>query len=101
MRIDQVLVIFYWIVQIFGSNDLLILNNFFLATNGVDWINNTNWNTTSSFAPCDWFGVSCNQNKEVTHIHLNSNLLSGSILPSLGQLSQLIELTLSHNHLSG
>ncbi|XP_059430116.1 receptor-like protein 2 [Corylus avellana] len=57
-----------------------------------------NW---SSIDCCQWEGISCDHKHQVTHIWLPSKGLSGSISPSLGNLTQLSHLNLSHNSLSG
>jgi Leucine-rich repeat (LRR) protein len=57
-----------------------------------------NW---SSIDCCQWEGISCDHDRQVTHIWLPSKGLSGSISPSLGNLTQLSHLNLSHNLLLG
>jgi Leucine-rich repeat (LRR) protein len=55
-----------------------------------------NW---SSIDCCQWEGISCDHDRQVTHIWLPSKGLIGSISPSLGNLIQLSHLNLSHNSL--
>ncbi|XP_062172046.1 receptor-like protein 2 [Alnus glutinosa] len=57
-----------------------------------------NW---SSIDCCQWEGISCDHKRQVTHIWLPSKGLTGSISPSLGNLTCLSHLNLSHNSLSG
>jgi len=57
-----------------------------------------NW---SSIDCCQWEGISCDHDRQVTHIWLPSKGLIGSISPSLGNLTQLSHLNLSHNSLLG
>jgi Leucine-rich repeat (LRR) protein len=57
-----------------------------------------NW---SSIDCCQWEGISCDHKSRVTHIWLPSRGLSGTISPSLGNLTQLSNLNLSNNSLSG
>ncbi|XP_062170885.1 receptor-like protein 2 [Alnus glutinosa] len=57
-----------------------------------------NW---SSIDCCRWEGISCDHKRQVTHIWLPSKGLTGSISSSLGNLTQLSHLNLSHNSLSG
>jgi Leucine-rich repeat (LRR) protein len=57
-----------------------------------------NW---SSIDCCQWEGIFCDHDRQVTHIWLPSKGLIGSISPSLGNLTQLSHLNLSHNSLLG
>ena len=81
------------------SVDRAALVEFYNATNGPNWANNTNWN---SGAPIDqWYGVETNANGQVTALRLDANQLSGSIPSSLGNLTRLEELWLGENGLLG
>jgi hypothetical protein len=55
----------------------------------------------SSIDCCQWEGISCDHDRQVTHIWLPFKGLIGSISPSLGNLTQLSHLNLSHNSLLG
>ncbi|KAG6683271.1 hypothetical protein I3842_12G004300 [Carya illinoinensis] len=55
-----------------------------------------NW---SSINCCHWEGISCDHKGRVTHLWLPSKGLKGSISPSLGNLTRLSHLNLSHNSL--
>jgi len=68
------------------------------STNGSGWTNNSNWKTDSD--PCSWYGVSCSDG-HVTSLMLDSNELSGSIPPKLGNLTNLTILWLYENQLTG
>ncbi|KAB2615860.1 receptor-like protein 2 [Pyrus ussuriensis x Pyrus communis] len=60
-----------------------------------------NWTSVNC---CRWKGIICNQDGLVTHLLLSSKGLKGAIFPSslsLGNLTHLIQLNLSHNSLSG
>ncbi|XP_015615406.1 receptor kinase-like protein Xa21 isoform X2 [Oryza sativa Japonica Group] len=61
------------------------------------------WNTTSGHGQhCTWAGVACGGRRDrVVELRLRSFNLSGTISPSLGNLSFLAKLHLGGNHLSG
>uniref|UniRef100_A0A0D9VCC4 non-specific serine/threonine protein kinase n=1 Tax=Leersia perrieri TaxID=77586 RepID=A0A0D9VCC4_9ORYZ len=50
---------------------------------------------------CAWEGITCNGTGSVTEVSLQSRGLEGQISPSLGNLTGLLRLNLSHNSLSG
>ncbi|XP_068661681.1 tyrosine-sulfated glycopeptide receptor 1-like [Aristolochia californica] len=50
---------------------------------------------------CQWPGVSCNVNGQVTRLWLPERSLKGPISLYIGKLNQLSQLNLSHNSLSG
>ncbi|XP_057954862.1 tyrosine-sulfated glycopeptide receptor 1-like isoform X2 [Malania oleifera] len=58
-----------------------------------------NWPSNANC--CLWEGIACDPNGWVTHIWLPSRGLSGSIPPSLTNLTQLSHLNLSHNSFAG
>jgi Leucine-rich repeat (LRR) protein len=68
------------------------------TTGGDYWTYNANWLVTNK--PSDWYGVSVSSG-HVTGIHLDSNQLTGSIPPELGNLAALERLYLFKNQLSG
>ncbi len=76
-------------------NVLLALYN---NTSGANWQDDTGWLVTST--PCSWYGVTCTGNR-VTSLLLDTNGLSGSMPPSLGNLTKLTQLSLSDNNLTG
>lgn len=59
-----------------------------------------NWTTISSNC-CDWEGIACDQKGRVTHLSLPSRGLSGSLSPSLVNLTRLSHLNLARNSLTG
>nr|XP_034591724.1 receptor-like protein 3 [Setaria viridis] len=50
---------------------------------------------------CKWEGISCSSENTVTDVFLACRNLEGHISPSLGNLTSLLRLNLSHNLLSG
>ena len=82
-----------------ANPDRAVLMELYDATGGPTWINDTNW---GSDAPLDqWHGVETNENGRVTFLHLEENRLTGSIPPSLGNLTGLVRLSFWNNALSG
>ncbi len=79
------------------------LKAFYDATDGDNWDNNTNWDTTSvpTATQLDsWYGVTYDGG-DLEQLELPGNGLSGSIPPELGVLTELDDLDLSSNALSG
>ena len=82
-----------------ASGDRAALVEFYDATNGASWTNNTNWNSSE---PLDrWYGVSTDANGRVARLSLAQNGLTGSIPPTVGNLTNLEVLALSLNQLTG
>ena len=82
-----------------------VLSDIWNATNGLGWLNANGWalaagpaGATTSY--CSWYGLLC-VNGTVTSVALGSNLLQGSIPPSVGSLTRLVNLQLQSNKLSG
>ncbi len=81
------------------SDDRAVLVEFYNATNGANWSDNTNWNSSE---PLDqWYGVDTDSNGRVTRLGLNNKQLTGSIPSSLGSLTNLQSLWLNNNQLTG
>ena len=78
--------------------DREILEIFYEATGGDDWIDNTNWLSDEDLS--EWFGVDADQGR-VTTLELQDNNLVGSIPPELGGLDELYIIALGRNSLSG
>ncbi|SMO50641.1 leucine-rich repeat domain-containing protein [Gracilimonas mengyeensis] len=81
-----------------NETDSLALVALYNATNGDNWDNNENWldgplNT--------WYGVDLNEEGRVISIYLWSNNLSGELPQEIANLSELIQLTLPYNELTG
>jgi gliding motility-associated-like protein len=86
-----------------GRDALIALYN---ATDGPNWVNNANWNTTASIDT--WFGVTTNASGCVTSIDLNAsnnfagaNNLTGTLPEELGNLESLEVLDLFNGNLTG
>nr|XP_008384484.2 receptor-like protein 3 [Malus domestica] len=58
-----------------------------------------NWSSSSDC--CHWEGITCDEDGRVTHLLLPSKRLHGGVSCSLGNLTHLSHLNLSHNLLSG
>jgi len=82
----------------FNVSDSLVLVEFYWATNGPNWINNTNWLITPVV---NWYGITSFNTENVTAINLPSNNLTGYLTPLLCQLPELIGLVVPNNFLSG
>lgn len=74
----------------------------FNATNGMQWGNSTGWRSPT-LGVCEWYGVTCNAEGNVTCVSLASNGLEGDLEQGSGLLglASLKELDLSNNNLSG
>lgn len=80
------------------------LIDFYKATGGPSWTNNSGWadgaaNTDCNY--CNWFGVTCNNEEAVVAINLPNNNLTGFLDNSLFGLDKLELLDLSANALQG
>ena len=69
------------------------------ATDGDNWLNNTNWGSDAPLGA--WHGVYTNAKGQVTGLNLSKNGLTGHIPPELGDLPDLIGLILRENALTG
>ncbi len=80
-----------------AESDSLVLVDFYNATNGVNWANNSGWLA----APVEqWFGISLTSDGcNVEEIEMNFNQLEGALIDL--QLPQLKKLDVSQNMLSG
>ena len=80
-------------------SDKAALVALYQATDGPNWLNNTNWLSEAPIGT--WHGVSTDASGRVTELSLPGNLLSGAIPAALGRLSNLQVLVLEANELSG
>ena len=70
------------------------------ATDGPNWVNNTNWLTDAPLG--EWHGVTTSGlSRRVWQIQLAENGLGGVIPPELGKLTALDWLALGNNRLTG
>ena len=87
------------ITQDGDSRDRAVLMELYNATDGANWVDNTNW---GSDAPLDqWYGVEADENGRVTFLVLEENRLTGPVPSSLGNLTSLVRLSFWNNELSG
>src|SRR4051794_40203440 len=79
-----------------------ILMGIYNSTNGASWRRSDNWGN-ATVSVCKWYGVRCDDPsvKIVTELDLRRNRLSGTIPDSIGKLSNLRNLVLNNNTLSG
>ena len=91
-------------------SDRDVLETFYRATNGQDWIDSENWLTDAPLN--EWYGVETDASGRVTGLQLAGQRdwgsgswirhgLKGGIPPELTHLTQLTELDLSANELTG
>jgi hypothetical protein len=73
----------------------------FNNTNGENWTNKGEWNGPAG-TECTWYGITCDQsNTTVQMIDMSNNNLIGTIPAELGNLKNLLSLSLWDNQLSG
>ena len=100
-----------------GTSEITVVNPdrvalvaLYNATDGPNWVDNTNWLTDAPLG--EWYGVSTDRQGRVVRLHLSGRWdgralestphgLSGAIPPELGSLSRLEQLYLDQNALSG
>lgn len=82
--------------------ELEILREFYYATGGQKWTQQTDW-LNISVSKCQWFGISCSWNNGPTvfSITLPSNNLQGTFPESFSNMTYLTQLFLSSNGLTG
>lgn len=86
------------------SPDFDALIDFYNATNGASWTNNTGWidgAANTNCEPCTWFGVTCDYRDKVIEIDLTNNNLSGSLPSNLNAIDALRKLDLWDNNITG
>ncbi|KPA11640.1 putative leucine rich repeat protein, partial [Candidatus Magnetomorum sp. HK-1] len=73
-----------------------ILTHIYDLTGGGNWKNYKNW-LDDSQSECSWFGVTCDETKNVIMLRLGDNNLSGQIPNEILKLKNLKELDLGGN----
>ena len=64
-------------------------------TGGPNWTNKTGWEDGVAgydYNYCDWYGINCNLNEEITSINLGQNNLIGTLNNSIDQFNKLDKL---------
>ena len=82
-----------------AASDRAVLEAFYDATGGPDWIDNTNWKRAVPLSA--WFGVWTDTAGRVTRLQLPGNGLAGPIPAELGRLISLRTLDFDGNALTG
>lgn len=83
-----------------SERDALI--SFYNATDGDNWTDNSNWNTTEPVST--WFGITTeiiSGQEHVTELKPNANNLNGTIPPEITDLTELRNLWIQSNYLTG
>ena len=78
------------------SPDVAALMAVYDATNGANWDDNTGWGTLTPVE--DWYGVTVDQDDNVTALDLSDNLLRGAVSPQFGNFPKLTTLNLRTNY---
>jgi len=86
------------------SSDLDIYQRYSLMTiyyslNGISWTNNNKWGTSST--ECNWFGIKCDADGNISELDLQNNALNGVIPPEIELLANIETIDLSSNSISG
>ncbi len=76
-----------------------LLADFYNATDGANWTNNTNWLSNQPYNT--WYGITTNTNGDIISVALANNNLTGTIVLNINALSELESLNLSNNNLTG
>eukprot|EP00752_Nemacystus_decipiens_P007102 g6364.t1 len=82
-----------------ASTDRAALVALYNATDGANWTDRTKWKTDAPLG--QWNGVEVNDQGRVVKLILFANNLKGDIPPELGALSELRQLSLVNNMLTG
>ncbi|NOR86743.1 MAG: hypothetical protein GQ527_03950, partial [Bacteroidales bacterium] len=69
------------------------------ATDGDNWIDNTNWNSETPLG--EWYGVTTDIDGHVTELNMTNNNLSGTLPSAIGDLTYLSTIRLDGHQLIG
>jgi len=73
------------------------LKMFYDSTKGSEWTDNEKW--LSEYTDhCNWYGIECNTEGDVTHINLSNNGLLGKLTTDISSLPYLEVLDVSDNN---
>ena len=75
-----------------------LLKEFYDSAKGSEWTVSTNW-MDPFIGHCDWYGIECNDANNTVMLELQSNGLSGTLIPSIAKLSFLKVLDLNNNNI--
>ena len=77
----------YFYEETSAETDRTVLEIFYEQTTGERWTNSENWMTEAPLG--EWYGITTNAQGRVTEIRFEKNNLEGTLLPEIGNLSQL------------
>ena len=75
------------------------LAEFYIATGGDNWTNNTDWLSDASLD--DWHGIYTDQRGNVVELRLPNNNLTGNLPVSIADLPKLTQIYIPENKISG
>ncbi|KAH7665263.1 Non-specific serine/threonine protein kinase protein [Dioscorea alata] len=83
--------------------NLLQLKHFLQENNKYSHGRYSQWNSSNSSenSPCQWFGITCNDEQHVTGIDLSSSNISGGLFDGFHLFPELTHLDLSQNTIEG
>ncbi|KAJ0982048.1 hypothetical protein J5N97_010303 [Dioscorea zingiberensis] len=80
--------------------NLLHLKHFLQENNKYSQGAYAQWNS-SELSPCQWLGITCNEEQQVTQINLSWSNISGGLFPNFSLFTELTHLDLSRNTIDG